>query len=117
MPIVRLRRLNCIDLRFAIERPPTAITRISIANRQSQIGNSVNLIYFAIPTLLGEASRLIVLAGALWGIGDLAVLMVDVGHDVRAVRVYMSRLTHVPGGDRDRGAPDRNAPSNISRSA
>jgi hypothetical protein len=72
----------------------------------------------AIPTLLGEASRLIVLAGALWGVGDLAVLMVDVGHDVRAVRVYLSRLTYIPGGaDRDRGGPDRNAPSNISRSA
>lgn len=72
----------------------------------------------AIPTLLGEASRLIVLAGALWGIGDLAVLMVDVGHDVRAVRVYMSRLTHVPGGtDRDRDGSDRNVPPNISRSA
>ena len=72
----------------------------------------------AIPTLLGEASRLIVLAGALWGVGDLAVLMVDVGHDVRAVRVYLSRLTTIPGGaDRDRGGPDRNAPSNISRSA
>jgi hypothetical protein len=72
----------------------------------------------AIPTLLGEASRLIVLAGALWGVGDLAVLMVDVGHDVRAVRVYLSRLTSIPGGaDRDRGGPDRNASSNISRSA
>jgi hypothetical protein len=52
----------------------------------------------AIPTLLGEASRLIVLAGALWGVGDLAVLMVDVGHDVRAVRVYLSRTTAAPGG-------------------
>ena len=28
----------------------------------------------AVPTLLGEASRLIVLAGLLWGIGDLAIL-------------------------------------------
>src|SRR5437867_5197044 len=45
----------------------------------------------SIPTLLGEASRLIVLAGALWGVGDLAILMVDVGHDVRAARVYMGR--------------------------
>src|SRR5213594_1717543 len=45
----------------------------------------------AIPTLLGEASRLIVLAGALWGVGDLAILMIDVGHDVRAARVYLSR--------------------------
>ena len=52
----------------------------------------------AIPTLLGEASRLIVLAGALWGVGDLAVLMVDVGHDVRAVRVYLSRNGHPSTG-------------------
>lgn len=50
----------------------------------------------AIPTLLGEASRLIVLAGALWGVGDLAILMIDVGHDVRAVRVYLSRQTLPP---------------------
>ena len=53
----------------------------------------------AIPTLLGEASRLIVLAGALWGIGDLAILMIDVGHDVRAARVYLSRQPKAP--DRD----------------
>lgn len=52
----------------------------------------------AIPTLLGEASRLIVLAGALWGIGDLAILMIDVGHDVRAARVYLSRQGQTPGG-------------------
>src|SRR5687768_18078598 len=68
----------------------------------------------AIPTLLGEASRLIVLAGALWGVGDLAILMIDVGHDVRAVRVYMSRLTSTPGGGLER---DRNSANNISRSA
>ncbi len=61
----------------------------------------------SIPTLLGEASRLIVLAGALWGIGDLAILMIDVGHDVRAARVFMSRQTQLAGEqDRDRtGTP------------
>ena len=48
----------------------------------------------AIPTLLGEASRLIVLAGVLWGVGDLAVLMVDIGHDVRAARILLARQTH-----------------------
>ena len=58
----------------------------------------------AIPTLLGEASRLIVLAGALWGVGDLAILMVDVGHDVRAVRVYLSRQGSSSGGDRERSS-------------
>lgn len=68
----------------------------------------------AIPTLLGEASRLIVLAGALWGVGDLAILMIDVGHDVRAARVYMSRQTSTAAG------PDRERPGNstiTSRSA
>src|SRR3954465_7597490 len=48
----------------------------------------------AIPTLLGEASRLIVLAGLLWGIGDLAILLIDVGHDVRAARILLARQTH-----------------------
>jgi hypothetical protein len=45
----------------------------------------------AIPTLLGEASRLVVLAGVLWGTGDLAHLLIDVGHDVRAGRILMAR--------------------------
>lgn len=45
----------------------------------------------AIPTLLGEASRLIVLAGLLWGAGDLAILLIDVGHDVRAARILIGR--------------------------
>jgi hypothetical protein len=59
----------------------------------------------AIPTLLGEASRLIVLAGALWGVGDLAILMIDVGHDVRAARILLSRQTHTGGGgERDRSS-------------
>jgi hypothetical protein len=45
----------------------------------------------AIPTLLAEASRLIVLAGLLWGAGDLAILLIDVGHDVRAARILLGR--------------------------
>jgi hypothetical protein len=49
----------------------------------------------ALPTLLGEASRLIVLAGVLWGTGDLAHLLIDVGHDVRAARILMARVASV----------------------
>ncbi len=45
----------------------------------------------AIPTLLSEVSRLIVLAGLLWGSGDLAMLLIDVGHDVRAARILLGR--------------------------
>lgn len=63
----------------------------------------------AIPTLLGEASRLIVLAGVLWGTGDLAHLLIDVGHDVRAGRILMARgaaggLAFMP---RDRATQER----------
>jgi len=57
----------------------------------------------AIPTLLGEASRLIVLAGVLWGTGDLAHLLIDVGHDVRAARIIVTRVEykakHTPNGN------------------
>lgn len=45
----------------------------------------------AIPTLLAEMSRLIVLAGLLWGSGDLAILLIDIGHDVRATRILLGR--------------------------
>jgi hypothetical protein len=45
----------------------------------------------ALPTLVAEVSRLIVLAGLLWGIGDLVLLLIDVGHDVRAARILLGR--------------------------
>jgi len=85
-----------------------------VATGLSQVGSA------AIPTLLGEASRLLVLAGLLWGVGDLALLLIDVGHDVRAGRVLLSRQTYhmiqrgkidsksVAGGDAPRvSASDR----------
>jgi hypothetical protein len=59
----------------------------------------------SIPTLLGEASRLIVLAGVLWGTGDLAHLLIDVGHDVRASRILLARQTYqatLRGGSAER---------------
>ena len=49
----------------------------------------------ALPALLPEVSRLIVLAGLLWGAGDLAILFIDMGHDVRATRILIGRqLAH-----------------------
>ena len=45
----------------------------------------------AIVTILSEAARLIVLAGVLWGSGDLATLLIDIGHDVRATRILTGR--------------------------
>ena len=63
----------------------------------------------ALPTLLGEASRLIVLAGLLWGVGDLAILLIDVGHDVRAARILLGRQAahHLQEHHRDRRPVER----------
>ena len=55
---------------------------------------------YALRTLLTEASRMIVVAGVLWGAGDLATLLIDVGHDVRATRILLGRqVAHQELGD------------------
>lgn len=49
----------------------------------------------ALVPLLREVSRLVVLAGLLWGVGDLAILLIDMGHDLRATRILIGRqLAH-----------------------
>jgi hypothetical protein len=45
----------------------------------------------AVARLLIETPWYIVLAGVLWGAGDLAILMIDIGHDVRAARILIGR--------------------------
>ncbi len=58
----------------------------------------------AIPTLLGEISRLVVLAGLLYGSGDLALLLIDIGHDIRATRILLGRQAiHEEAGKREPG--------------
>lgn len=46
----------------------------------------------AIGTLLIEATRLIVFAGFLWGAGDIALMMIESNHDLRATRILLGRL-------------------------
>ena len=46
----------------------------------------------AVPTLLVEATRLIVFAGMLWGAGDLALMLIESNHDLRATRILVGRL-------------------------
>lgn len=64
----------------------------------------------ALPTLLGELARTIVLAVVLWGGGDLVRLLIQLGNDVRAERILLSRLVHrtpAPMGEqRDSEEPD-----------
>jgi hypothetical protein len=43
-------------------------------------------------TLLGEATRLLVLAGLMWGGGDITILLIDAGHDLRVARILLGRI-------------------------
>jgi len=46
----------------------------------------------AVPTLMVEATRLIVFAGLLWGLGDIALMLIESNHDLRATRILVGRL-------------------------
>lgn len=48
----------------------------------------------ALPELLGQLARTTVLAVVLWGGGDLVRLLIQLGNDVRAERILLSRLVH-----------------------
>ncbi|MGH7461765.1 MAG: hypothetical protein ACREMA_12165 [Longimicrobiales bacterium] len=58
----------------------------------------------ALPILMGELARTVVLAVVLWGAGDLARLLITVGNDIRAERILLARLvfrTPIPDGEKD----------------
>ena len=74
----------------------------------------------AIPTLLVEATRIIVFAGLLWAAGDMALMLIESNHDLRATRILVGRLngkvarleaTYVP---RDGGGAGTGAGGSIS---
>lgn len=46
----------------------------------------------AIATLLGESTRLLVLSGLMWAGGDLTMLAIDLGHDIRVSRILLGRI-------------------------
>ncbi|HVG25909.1 MAG TPA: hypothetical protein VND45_17260 [Thermoanaerobaculia bacterium] len=55
----------------------------------------------ALPTLIGEVTQMLVLAGLMWGGGDLTMLLIDAGHDVRVARILLGRINaelHRRGG-------------------
>ncbi len=62
----------------------------------------------ALPTLLGEMARTLVVAVVLWGGGDFARLLIDIGHDIRAERIMLARLAHrLSRGRRPRKQKDK----------
>ena len=46
----------------------------------------------ALPTLIAEMTKMLVLAGLMWGGGDLTMLMIDAGHDLRVMRILLGRI-------------------------
>jgi hypothetical protein len=46
----------------------------------------------AVWKLIGEATRLLVLSGLMWAAGDLAILLIDLGHDTRVSRILLGRI-------------------------
>lgn len=46
----------------------------------------------SLPDLIAEVTRMLVLAGLLWSLGDLTLLIIDAGHDLRVVRILLGRI-------------------------
>jgi hypothetical protein len=46
----------------------------------------------ALMTLIGEATKLLVIAGLMWGGGDITLLLIDAGHDLRVARILLGRI-------------------------
>jgi hypothetical protein len=70
----------------------------------------------AIPTLVGEATRFLVLAGLMWAGGDVVILIIDLGHDVRVSKILLGRINaalHRTEGETPQSTTDQR--SNISR--
>ena len=61
----------------------------------------------ALPTLIGEITQMLVLAGLMWGGGDLTLLFIDAGHDLRVARILLGRMNsemHRKNSEDSRGA-------------
>ena len=46
----------------------------------------------SLPTLIAEVTQMLVLAGVMWAGGDVTLLLIDMGHDIRVSRILLGRL-------------------------
>ncbi len=63
----------------------------------------------AIPQLLGAATRLLVLAGLMWAGGDVTMLLIDLGHDVRVAHILLGRINAELHRPKDGSSPSKPA--------
>ncbi len=43
-------------------------------------------------TLITEGTRTLILAGLMWAAGDITLLLIDAGHDLRVARILLGRI-------------------------
>jgi glucose uptake protein GlcU len=48
----------------------------------------------SLPELIAEITRMLVLAGLMWAGGDITMLFIDAGHDLRVARILLGRINH-----------------------
>jgi hypothetical protein len=46
----------------------------------------------SLPALITEITQILVLAGLMWGGGDITLLLIDAGHDLRVARILLGRI-------------------------
>ena len=46
----------------------------------------------SLAVLISEITQMLVLAGLMWGGGDLTLLVIDAGHDLRVARILLGRI-------------------------
>lgn len=59
----------------------------------------------ALSDIISEITQSLVLAGLMWGGGDLTLLVIDAGHDLRVARILLGRINaelHRRGGESDK---------------
>jgi hypothetical protein len=59
---------------------------------------------FSLSDLIGRITQLLVLSGLMWGGGDLTLLGIDAGHDLRVARILLGRINaelHRTGAEAD----------------
>jgi len=56
----------------------------------------------ALPTVIPEFAQLLVICGVMWAGGDITILLIDMGHDIRVARILLGRINselHRRAGD------------------
>jgi hypothetical protein len=101
----RAQRSQAAAIRMGDQRPYTALRWVSTLFKSAAVFLVVAIVaefiagiraegWAALPFLLGEVARAVVLAIVLWAGGDLVRLLLQIGRDLRAERVLLARIAY-----------------------